>query len=245
MSVERSRCIGTCAYMGGIPALPAPFVWSWTQMMQFNGEALCGPGEHIKYVRSQFSLHSAARREIAGQVKGDWLFTVDCDMVFDPDICGRLVRLMQRYDADVVTALYPYKTMPQVPVAYMFNSDTGRHEPLGDWPDCDLVEISSAGLGACLISKRILERVVVELHADPFEMIGAMGEDHSFFARVRKLGAKVYCAPRVTAGHISQTPVLLSRGNSLPRATQYQGLQCFGMRENVPEWKGAGEPVQP
>jgi hypothetical protein len=224
-TLTRRHCIGTVAYMGGIPAIPAPFVWSWTQLLAFNEEAMCQENEYVHYVRAQMSLHSAGRSEIAGQLKGDWVLMLDCDMTFDPDTCARLVRLMRSYDLDVVSGMYPYKSLPSIPVAFM-RVNGGRHEALGDWPDdVDLFQVDSVGLGCCLISRRILERIIVELHEDPFAILPPLGEDHSFFNRVARLGAKLYCAPHILPGHISQTPLYLDANCSAihpPRGRSFE-----------------------
>ena len=106
--LTRKKTIGTVGYMGGIMSLPEPFVWSWTQMIEFNREALCQEDEQIHYTRTKYSLHSAARNDLMEHMKGDWLLQLDTDMVFDPDFCARLVRVMHVYNLDIVTGVYPY-----------------------------------------------------------------------------------------------------------------------------------------
>ena len=232
--INQRSCIGTVSYMGGIPALPEPFVWSWTQLIQFNRESLCQPNEYIHYTRARISLHSAARTEIASQTKGDWLFMLDCDMTFDPDILARLLRLMHHYNVEIVSGIYPYKSAPCFPVASTWNETIQRHEGIADWPEsADLFEVSSIGAGCLLIRKRVLERIVTELHEDPFEMIPPHGEDHSFFMRCRKLGIKGYCAPKVQAGHISQVPVYIDSSAGayrMGRGNRTQ-VEAFGMAD--------------
>jgi hypothetical protein len=232
--LTRPRCVGTVGYMGGIPAVPSPFLWSWTQLIEHNANAICQEGEYVHYVRGQVSLHSAARNQIAGQLRGNWVLMLDCDMTFDPDVCARLVRLMRLYDLDIVSAMYPFKSLPSTPVAFV-RINKGHHEPIGDWPDAELFQVHSVGLGCCLISKRILERIIVELKEEPFSFIPPMGEDHSFFDRVARLGVKAYCAPRILAGHISQTPLYLDHDCSahiLPRAHQVE-IESFGETRGV------------
>jgi Glycosyl transferase family 2 len=231
--IEQRTCIGTVGYMGGIPALLEPFVWSLTQMIQFNTEALCGAGEYVHYIHTGKSLHASARTHLASQTRGEWLLMLDTDMTFDPDLCARLVRLMHKYSVEVVSGIYPYKSMPMFPVAYVWNDHTNRHEVVGDWPDAELFEVSSIGAGCLLIRKRTLERIVTELHEDPFEIIPPYGEDHSFFMRLKRLGVKGYCAPHVEAGHIALQPLFINPGAApfdIPRANQYS-VEAFGMAD--------------
>lgn len=219
--LRQRTCIGTVAYMGGIPAIPEPFVWSLTQLIQFNAESLCQPGEYVSYIRARISLHSAARTEIAAQLtttKGQWVLMLDCDMTFDPDVLARLLRLMYHYNVEIVGAIYPYKSAPCFPVASIWNEMSQQHEGIADWPqDAEIFEVSSQGAGCLLIRKRVLERIVLELHEDPFGIIPPHGEDHSFFMRCRKLGIKAFLAPQVQAGHISQTPLYID-----PDAASYR-----------------------
>ena len=230
--IDQRLPIGTVGYMGGIPAIPEPFVWSWTQMIEFNAESLCQPNQYVKYIRTRKSFHSAARTDLAAQTKGDWLLMLDCDMTFDPDLCARLVRIMYKYNLPVVSGIYPYKSMPMFPVAFTWNEATRRHEVIGDWPDTECFAVDSIGAGCLLVRKTVLERMVTELHADPFEIIPPYGEDHSFFMRLKKLALKGYCAPRVRAGHISQIPLYINPGAAeydIPRARNNIEVEAFGM----------------
>jgi GT2 family glycosyltransferase len=231
--IEQRHCIGTVAYMGGIPAIPEPFVWSWTQFIQFNAETLYDiQTEYIHYTRARVSLHSAARTEIAAQIRGSWVMMFDCDMTFDPDILGRLLRLMNRYNLEAVSGIYPYKSATCFPVASTWNGITNRHEGIADWPEtADVFEVSSVGAGCLLIRRRVIERVIQELGEDPFGIIPPHGEDHSFFMRLRKLLVKAYLAPRVQAGHISQVPLYVDPSSAayrIPRGNRVE-VEAYGM----------------
>jgi hypothetical protein len=218
-TLTRKKTIGTVGYMGGIMSLPEPFVWSWTQMIEFNGEALCQEDEQIHYTRAQLSLHSAARNQLVENMRGDWLLQIDTDMVFDPDLCARLVRVMYSYDLDIVTGLYPYKSNPNVPIIYHQDQETKRHEPIAipqEAADVEIFEVDSAGGGCLLVRRSVFERIMRELRQPPFEMIPPYGEDHSFFMRARKLGIKAYCAWKVQAAHLGYKQVVFNHDPTLP-----------------------------
>ena len=145
-------------------------------------------------------------------MKGEWLFMTDTDMRFDPDLCARLVLMMKRYDLDVVTGVYCFKTYPHQPVLYVFNEETKRHEVVGDIEGkFELFELpGAAGAGALLINKRVFDKIDKELGEMPFERMpspthkgGTYGEDHSFFRRCSMLGIKAYCAWNVHSNHLA------------------------------------------
>ena len=222
--LTRKRTIGTVGYMGGLMSIPEPFVYSWTQMIQFNQDALCQEDEQIHYTRTRYSLHSAARNDLAQNMQGDWLLQLDTDLVFDPDFCARLVRVMETYKLDIVTGVYPYKANPGVPTLYHHNEKTQRHDPISlssDLSDMEIFEVDSAGGGCLLVRRSVFERIVTELKQPPFEMIPPCGEDHSFFMRARKLGIKAHCAWKVQSAHLGFKEVVYQHDPTLPMLDRY------------------------
>lgn len=237
--LSRKKMLGTVGYLGGIMSVPEPFCWNWGQMIQFNSEALCGPGESIWYERSRFSLHDHARNFLVNNTLGDWLFQLDTDMDFDPDVVARMVRTMYRYDVDVLTGVYVYKKPPCLPVMNLWDEETQAHIQIGDWDqDSKLFEIGSAGGGCLLVRRQVFERIQKELNVDPFDRVAGKptvesaledykagkitaeqvtkvvrmnkwGEDYSFFAHCRELGIRSWCAQLVRLGHFAYRPVTL------------------------------------
>lgn len=199
-----NKFIGTVAYLGGLPAILEEFVWSFAQMVQYNCEALCEPGQYIHYNHSKVSFHAAARNQLVNEMRGDWLLMLDTDHRFDPDICTRMIDRMNVYNVDVLTGLYQYKTHPHSPVLYMkcgelFSSIVSWRP--GDKP-MDLFSVDSTGGGCLLVKKSVYKRISDELHENPFDIAPPLGEDHSFFRRLEKLGVKVYCDPRIECNHL-------------------------------------------
>jgi len=139
---------------------------------------------------------------------GDWLLFVDADHVFDPDLCARLVMRMYAHDLDCVVGLYPFKHSADRPVLYMHNHLIDKHEVVQKWDrSLDMFQVDSAGGGCLLTRRRVFERIVTEIKQDPFARIGELGEDHSFFKRLRMLNIKAYCAWKVQCGHLKFHPV--------------------------------------
>src|SRR3990167_10526335 len=114
--IFQKECLGTIGIMSGIPFVHSEFMWSFAQMVQYNAEYLCGPNEFIHYVKPNTSNHAAARNSLKNQMLGDWLLMLDCDHIFDPDIAVRMLKVMDEYKVQVLTALYTMKEPPYAPV---------------------------------------------------------------------------------------------------------------------------------
>jgi hypothetical protein len=218
------KAVGTIAYLGGFIAPPSPFVNSLRKMDIFSQEALCGPGDFVHVDASQYGLLDWARNQVARRMLGDWLLFVDADHTFEPDLCARLVTTMYRHDLDVLTGLYPFKHEPTQPVLYMWNEKTQGHEIVINWDrNRNLFPVDSAGGGCLLIRRRLLERLMAEIPMEGFfDRIGAFGEDHSFFARVRKLGVQPYCAWKIQCGHLTYHPVQWDGDKAAQVAERFQ-----------------------
>ena len=201
-----NKPIGTVGYLGGLMSLPEKFCWCWGQMVQYNAEFLCNPGQYVHYNRATVSFHSVARNSLVEGMKGDWLFSIDTDHEFEPDIVARLLHRMNAYDIDVIVGIYTYKSPPYLPVLYQ-SDDNGAFQQLVQWQDADVFEIGSAGGGCLLVKRKVFDRIRDELKESPFDIEFPFSEDHSFFRRLYKLGIKAYCAPTVEAKHMIVTSV--------------------------------------
>lgn len=202
-----NRCIGTVARMGGIPAILSEFVDSFADLIAWNAEYLCGPGEYVAYPKPPgVSVHDVARNLMAGSFKGDWLVMLDTDHQFSPDVVARLLNAAEATGCDVVTGLYQYRRPPHSPVLYRHRDD-GLY-PLGDWdPAAAIIEVDSAGAGCLFVRRGVFDRIEAELDEKPFDRIRGYGEDHSFFLRLKKLGIKAVCDTRIECHHLQVRPL--------------------------------------
>lgn len=199
---EEKKFIGTVAYMGGVPSLPEPFVWSWSQMMEYNAENL-GP---IFYYRPEVSFHSTARNDIVDKMKGDWVLMLDTDNAFAPDIVHRMVKRMEMHDLEVLTGLYQFKKPPHSPVMFKWNGNvTARllEYQAHKYDQFYYFPVDCAGAGCLLIKNAVFERILQELKENPFDILPPLGEDFSFFKRLERLGIKAWCDPAIQVGHLT------------------------------------------
>ncbi len=214
----RTAC-GTIAYIGGFMCPPDPFCWSFANMAVFAQESLCMPGQFVHLARSRYGKHDFARNQLADNMLGDWLFFVDADHEFEPDILSRLMVQMVRHNLEVVCGLYCYKDQAESPVLYMHNTEHDAYEVLADFDKTrDLVRADSTGGGCLLIRRTVFDRIRKEIGQKPFSKIGGLGEDHSFFLRIKKLGIPLHCAWKVRAGHIRFDAVQWDEEGAVERA---------------------------
>lgn len=202
----KKNIIGTIGYMGGLPAVLEPFCWAWGQMIQYNTEYLCNPGEIVHYIKATVSLHFFARNSLVQQMRGDWLLMLDTDHAFEPDIAARMINVMNKNNLQVVTALYRHRAAPGGPVIYQWDKEDKFAMPIADWSkDVEAMQVGSAGAGCLLVKREVFDRIKAELKQEPFTLIEGYGEDHSFFKRCQKLGIDVYALPQIESPHLQIT----------------------------------------
>lgn len=136
----------------------------------------------------------------------DWLLFLDSDMIFDEDICLRLIKAAEEEKADIVTALAFRRRAPFTPCIWKkIDMDAQIVEEFDELP-AGRFEIDACGMAGCLIRTEWLFKTFEEFGTCfiPFEHFG---EDLSFCIRAKKLGAKIICDSDVMMGHLSQTIV--------------------------------------
>lgn len=204
------KTIGSVIYMGGVMSLPEPFVWSWSEMLQFNSEFMESPTERINYNRATVSYHSFARNSMVDQIQGDWILMLDTDVTFTPDILMRMLNKLDKFNIDVLVAPYLYKSAPHPPVLYGYNVKTKEKTIMGDWDrsdKVDLIPIRGAGAGCLLIRKRVFDKIKQKLKCSPFDIYtdkngSPLSEDHSFFERLWQLKIPAYACPDIFVNHL-------------------------------------------
>lgn len=215
--------IGTVAYLGGLPAVLEAFCWSWGQLIQCNAEQVCRPGEYVHYDRATVSFHAFARNALCDRFLGEWLLMLDTDHAPEPDLLRRLLTARRMIDqpAAVLVAAYPHRTPPHSPVLYRYDEGSGTFAPIADWPRQALaVRVDSAGAGALLVPRGVLDRIRAELGEGPFDIRHPYGEDHSFFLRCRQLGIAVWALPHIESPHLVVRPLTLAHDFASPSATE-------------------------
>ena len=148
------------------------------------------------------SRNELARRSI--EMGADYIFWLDSDMVFDPDILKRCWAIKDQ--ADIITGLYFRRVAPYTPVLYDqmdFNEkDECTWKETAELPDAPF-EVAACGFGCVLMPTHIFIDVQTK-YGTMFNPIGGTGEDLAFCWRARQLGYKIICDPSIELGHAGQ-----------------------------------------
>lgn len=203
------KCLGTVAYLGGIPAVLENFCWSWGQMVQFTCEE-CKPDEFVHFDHTKASLHDVARNDLVSRMRGDWLLMLDTDHQFEPDLVWRMVDRLETAKLDVLAGFYQYKDSPHSPVLYLKSGD--YYAPLGSWRAAeegglDVFPVDAFGAGCLMVRRSVFARIKTELGEEPFTRLHPFGEDMSFAKRLERLGIKSYCDARICCHHLQTRPI--------------------------------------
>ena len=133
----------------------------------------------------------------------DYIFWLDSDMEFQPDILKRMMQTYEENDVDILTGLYFRRVEPYTPTLFEhLNLDDENVE----WSDFTRIdnkpfEVEGCGFGCILMKTEIFPEVQREFGC-MFTPLKGMGEDLAFCWRARKLGYKIMCDPRILLGHI-------------------------------------------
>lgn len=194
--------LGTVGFVATTPFLTERFSFSYAQMVGFNTKYL-EREKVVYYEREQISWIPRGRNNLVNKLRGDWLLMLDADLEFEPDLLYQLLRIMNKYEAPVVSGLYVYKKKPFFPVCYSFNAKRKTYEVVAKWDgNPEIFQADAVGAGCLLVKKFVFDLVREKLKEEPFDVIAQMGEDFSFFDRLRRIGVGVYLAPQIRLTHL-------------------------------------------
>lgn len=152
------------------------------------------------------SLIYAARDNLAKtalKMGADFVFWLDSDMLFNPDILAHMMRTAKEKNLDILTGLYFRRSEPFTPVIFEQVEATETGCSVAEFAAIpgELFEVAAAGFGCLLMRTDVLLDVAGKYGA-MFEPLHSMGEDVAFCWRARQCGYKIYCDPSQTLGHI-------------------------------------------
>ena len=136
----------------------------------------------------------------------DYIFWLDSDMVFEPDI---LIRMMDEIEPNtILTGLYFRRSAPFSPVLFdkLEMTDKGcEWTDFKEIPD-KLFEVGGCGFGCVLMPTEAILSVVLQ-HTHMFNPMNGVGEDLAFCWRARQSGYKIVCDPQIKLGHVGHTVI--------------------------------------
>jgi len=161
------------------------------------------------------SLVYDSRNKLAGmavEMDADYILWFDSDMVFQPDILERMMKVLDEHpQIDVLTGLYFRRGHPFTPVLFskleVNEEGTLDFEDVHDLPDY-LFEVAGCGFGCVLMrTDMLLDIASKEGGGMWFSPIANAGEDCAFCIRARQNGYRIFCDPNIHLGHMAYTPV--------------------------------------
>lgn len=142
--------------------------------------------------------------EIALNEGFDYLWFMDDDHAFSPDILMKLVR----HDVDIVMPVCLTRVTPFAPVEFTEYLGDGKYLPLylPDQPESGLVEVVAGGTAGMLIKREVFE-AIPNTKEKPWFEYGTVSEDIIFCEKAKKAGFKLYCDLETRLGHITTAVV--------------------------------------
>lgn len=146
--------------------------------------------------------------ETARDMKAQYLFMFDDDMMVMPDLFERLFK----HQKDIVAALAFTRLPPYQPVIYHLNKgwdgvekkDYYLNVTVNNYPKDQLVECDAVGFGAVLINLSVFDKI-----EKPWFMVtSGAGEDIHFCHLAGRVGAHIFVDTATKIGHLGERVVV-------------------------------------
>lgn len=154
------------------------------------------------------------RNEVARRfldTKAEWLWFVDTDVGFEPDVLGRLLDATHGAERKIVAAGYWTPGPRGEPLMSWLDK---KYRPHSSLPRRDPIALGACGLGCTLIHRQVLEDIAKLEHdpRDPWVWFGRdlletesgwnrAGEDVTMCIRARKAGHETWGVPSLVVDH--------------------------------------------
>lgn len=144
----------------------------------------------------------------------EYLWMLDTDMTFEPDIVSRMVTFAEEADIPILGALTFLQQRDGVVHPVMFRlTDSGELFSVTNYPRGDVIEVAATGAACTLIRRDVLEKMAVECdgphhwYEEQTRDGVEIGEDVAFCLKARDLGFRIFVDTRIKTGHLKMTPV--------------------------------------
>lgn len=201
--------------MSGIIGIPcnesARFSETYSSIMGMHlpkDWSIVGSGARMPVAQCRYASLAASLNFI-GQAfiksKAEWLFLLNDDHVYPPDI---LLRLLS-HNKDFITGLYLKKQLPFEPILYDREDEHGRLIGKALKPyESGLIRILGCGDGCLLIRRTVLENIPYPWWemSNP-QTPDLITQDLIFCKKVREAGFEMWADLDATVGHLAIIPV--------------------------------------
>lgn len=191
------------AYMGHVhEGFMASFVSAWTRLQEEK------PGRY-HFARGLSALPNQSANQLYNAMQGDFLLMLDVDHVFDSNAFIDMIETYTEYTCDVLVGFTQKRQPPYHPVLYKtdFKIETIPETIFPDKHEFAPIPIDSSGAACLMVRRTVFESIQNPRYKyaehKPFDVIRPdLGEDSSFFKRVRKGGFQAWCAPWIKFHHL-------------------------------------------
>ena len=183
-----------------LDTLPAMFCQSLA-LLQRAGDTMIGfeVGSLVYNARNNL-----ARQAIKAEV--DWVLWLDSDMVFNPDLLQRMLKVCTENDIDFLTALCFRRKPPYTPCLFdrLDKVEKGAsYTALLSVPE-GRFQVGGCGFAGVLMSTDVLISVSAKFNGRMFDPMDGFGEDVAFCWRARQCGYDIWCDSDIEMGHVGQ-----------------------------------------
>lgn len=153
------------------------------------------------------SLVYNARNELARQAiksEADWVLWLDSDMVFEPDLLKKMLKVCEENDIDFLTGLCFRRKPPYTPCLFdrLDKMEHGAsYTTIMSVPE-GRFKVGGCGFAGVLMSTDVLLSVAARFGGRMFDPLEGFGEDVSFCWRARQCGYEIWCDSDIELGHI-------------------------------------------
>ena len=173
----------------------------------------------VKHAIIAESRNDLVRQFLKHDARADWLWILDPDIVFQPDVCSRLFEVAHPTEAAIVAAAY-WNEYDDGNLCLTWHAQTEEGLRLfRRLPDVNGgIEIGSCGMGCTLIHRGVFEAFSGN---DPWRWFGhdliggeRAGEDVTFCQRARALGFRTVGHCGVTVEHFKAHYIAHGEGHA-------------------------------
>lgn len=177
--------------------------WRWYSPVDVQTDEIVGmPVDHARNVAANIAIHKEA----------DWLLFIDDDIYTARNFVMDMIDTALKRNVEVVACNYYFKEDDgEIPVARVYRKSDyktvdihGMSEEELNGPDYQFV---MTGLGACLISTRVLKKIGRPFFRTQCTLVRHTGEDSYFFQECRHLGIPVWLSVDIPVIHVGNGKV--------------------------------------
>lgn len=153
------------------------------------------------------SLVYNARNELARQAiksEADWVLWLDSDMVFEPDLLKKMLKVCEENNIDFLTGLCFRRKPPYTPTLFdrLDKMEHGAsYTTIMSVPE-GRFKVGGCGFAGVLMSTDVLLSVAARFGGRMFDPLEGFGEDVSFCWRARQCGYEIWCDSDIELGHV-------------------------------------------